>query len=246
MKASRARSSCGGLLLLMAVLPPGSMAQYVPPRVEADLMIAANKYPHLETDDVAVADCLNVYKLVADVRSEEIGTIRVTAYTPWYQTAEHLAREKAGQLGSNCLSKQYSSGLEGVPASYPFQISYRAFRMTKQTGFGSLGYWIPISRNDMSPVVRAADNGPDQGRNRNEAVPQEQPGHEHLWSSGNFIYRYEIGMDTSKFTEAVWEDIAKDFKEYFPPSEYRRLLEAHREKAKVLVDFQKMRITVDR
>lgn len=49
----------------------------------------AGKYPHMETDDVAVDDCSGISRAAGAVRSEEIGTIRVLAYAPWYQTAEY-------------------------------------------------------------------------------------------------------------------------------------------------------------
>lgn len=66
------------------------------------------------------------------------------------------------------------------------------------------------------------------------------------FASGNFIFRYEIGMDTTKLSNETWEDIARDFKEYFPPSEYKQLLLARKGRAKVLVDFKNMRIWRDR
>jgi hypothetical protein len=231
----------GALLLFAAVFPGSSRAQYSPPKVELDLAASAVKYPHLEIDDVAVADCSGISRAAGTVRSEEIGTIRVLAYAPWYQTAEHLAKEKAGEAGANCLLMQYSAGLEGVPVSYPFQASYRAYRLTRLNGFGSTSFSTPIRADALLAAGQAAqDSSAPQAR-----LTPGPAGHEHLWTSGNFIYRYEIGMDTTKFPKETWEDIARDFKEYFPPSEYEQLLLARRGKAKVLVDFKNMRIRRD-
>lgn len=237
---------CCGLLSPAVLFPRDSSAQYVPPKVEMDLAIPVKTYPHLETDDVAVADCNEISRMAGAIRPEEIGTIRVMAYAPWYQTSEHLAKEKAGETGANCLMKQYSSGLEGVPVSYPFQVSYRAYRLTRQNGFGSTSFSTPIRVDALLAAGQPAGSGPKP----DSSVPQARPtpglaGHEHLWTSGNFIYRYEIGMDTAKFSKETWEDIARDFKEYFPPSEYEQLLLARKRKAKVLVDFKNTRIRSD-
>lgn len=237
------------LFLLAMTLPPTSSAQYVPPRVELDSAISANEYPHLETDDVAVSDCIGIYRADGTIRSEEIGMIRIMAYTPWYQTAEHLAKEKAGEAGANCLMGQPSPGLGPIPVSYPYQVAYRAFRLTRQKGFGSTAYWIPIRvvaapSSAQAPV--GGSNPPPDSSAAQARRSMEPAGHEHLWTSGNFIYRYEIGMDTTKFSKGTWEDVARDFKEYFPPSEYNQLLLARKGGEKVLVDFKNMRIRRDR
>ncbi|UPT75403.1 MAG: hypothetical protein M0D55_06860 [Elusimicrobiota bacterium] len=237
-----------GFFLLAAALPPTSSAQYVPPRVELEPAVSANKYPHLEADDVVMSDCIGINRTDGTIRSEEIGTIQIMAYTPWYQTAEHLAKEKAGEAGANCLMSQFPPGLGPIPVSYPFTIAYRAFRLTRQKGFGSTSYWIPI-RADAAPSFVPASTGgsnPPPGASAPQARPAPAPtGHAHLWTSGNFIYRYEIGMDTAKFSKETWEDVALDFKEYFPSSEYQQLLLARRGKEKVVVDFKNMRIRRD-
>lgn len=236
---------CCGLLSPAVLSPRDSSAQYFPPKVEMDLAVSANSYPHLETDDVAVADCIEITRKDGAIRSEEIGMIRVMAYAPWYQTSEHLAMEKAGEAGANCLLSQYPAGMAATPFSYPFQVTYRAFRLTRQEGFGSTSYRIPI-RVEAPPA-------PDQAPGKAVAAPPNagtpaasgEAAHEHLWTSGNFIYRYEIGMDTAKFSEETWADVMSDFKKYFPPSDYERMLMARKRKAKVLVDFRNLRIRLD-
>ncbi len=236
---------CCGLLSPAVLFPRDSSAQYVPPKVEMDLAVSASTYPHLETDDVAVADCIEITRRAGAIRSEEIGTIRVMAYAPWYQTSEHLAMEKAGEAGANCLMNRFPAGMEATPFSYPFQVAYRAFRLTRQEGFGSTGYWIPIRVEAPPAPVQAPGSAVASPPNAGAPMASGQAAHEHLWTSGNFIYRYEIGMDTAKFSEETWADVMRDFKEYFPPSDYERMLRARRGKAKVLVDFKNLRIRLD-
>lgn len=247
-----ARAALCGLFSLAGFLPASASAQYVPPRLDVE-SVSPNKYPHVDTDDIIVADCQRIYGNLSNLDKEEMAVIRVLAYVPWLKPAEHLAQERAGDMGANCLMTQYSSGIEG--ASYPLQLTYRAFRLTKQSGFGSLAGRYPVPIGDMSaaagssrdrqapgPSASAGDRTDSQGSKPRAPSGETAPGHEHLWTSGDFIYRYEIGMDTAKFSPKVWEDIAQDFKEYFPASDYKVLLRAYGEKGRVLVDFKKMRI----
>jgi hypothetical protein len=224
-----------GLILLSAiVLPQCGFAQYVPPRIELEAL-SKNEYPHIDTDDIVVGDCPAISASIPNAQTEEIGTIRIMLYAPWYRTADHLAQEKAGDRGANCLVRQSPSGL--VNASYPLQTVYKAFRLTAAAGFGSLAARYPVGKSQLSAAAL-----PPSAQPQATAAGAAAPGHDHLWPSGNFIYRYEIGMDTSKFSAGVWEDISNDFKDYFPRKEYEELLEAHRRKSKVLVDFKNMRI----
>lgn len=241
MPVKNMKASLWVLSLSTIIFPGFSLAQYIPPRVEWE-PLAKTDYSHIEADDIIVADCYALYRNIRNTQLEEMGTIRIAVYTPLPRTADHLAQERVGQRGANCLMLQTSSGLEN--ASYPVQRTYKAFRLTAlASGFGSLGSYYPAPYSTMASALPAASIPQNKTQ---VAAPKDNgstaPAHEHLWTSGNFIYRYEIGMDTSKFSKTVWEDISNDFREYFPRSEYNNLLEAYRGRTRVLVDFKNIRI----
>ncbi|MDE2489714.1 MAG: hypothetical protein KGM24_02625 [Elusimicrobia bacterium] len=175
--------------------------------------------------------------------------LHLTAYTPWYVSVERVARDKAGELGANCLTKRSTWGA----GSYPFTVSYDAFRLTHQWGFGLRAPWFPIPKKEMADAAAEATSAnPSSASPAASSSPSPAPvsatsasgqPDTPLWMSGNFIFRFVIGMDTAKFSPAVWQDIQQDFKEYFSASQYAHLLDAHRRGRRILVDFKDLKIT---
>ncbi|MDE2492191.1 MAG: hypothetical protein KGM24_15190 [Elusimicrobia bacterium] len=203
----------------------------------------------LEPGQVFVGDCRGVITKLNGVQIEELAVVRLTAYTPWYVSVERVARDKAGELGANCLTKISTWGA----GSYPFTVSYDAFRITRQWGFGLRAPWFPVSKKELAEAASPAT--PVSAAPAATASPASLPGAAAatgaspaqpdvpLWTSGNFVFRFVLGLDTAKFTPAVWQDVQQDFKEYFPAAQYARLLDAHARGGRILVDFKNLTIT---
>lgn len=234
-------------------------AQYVPPRVAIERLPQTGHYGGLEPDQVFIGDCRGLGPKLSGVQLEELAVIRLTAYAPWYVSIERTARDKAGELGANCLTKRSSWGA----GSYPFTVSYRAFRLTRRWGFGLRAPWFPVSSKEMeraAPVgnpaaappasaAPAAAESPAPAASGALEVPAAasasytgQPDIP-LWTSGNFVFLFVIGLDTAKFSPDVWQDVQQDFKEDFSPAQYAHLIDAHRRRARIQVDFKRLTIT---
>ncbi len=240
-KPARApRRYTGGMIsaALALLLTAGrARGQYLPPRVEVARLPGAGKHYPLEPSQVVAGDCRRLELRDPSVRVRELAVVRVTADTPWYVGVGSVARDKAGELGANCVEKRSEWGR----GSYPLRVSYRAYLLDRQVGFGSTAYRAAVPRSELAALATAAS--PPAVAAAPAAASPPTAGDAPLWTNGDFIFRFEIGMDTAKFPDAVWRDVAQDFREYFPPAQYAVLLRAHARGGRILVDFKNLRIT---
>ncbi|MDE2489289.1 MAG: hypothetical protein KGM24_00470 [Elusimicrobia bacterium] len=220
----------------------------MPPRVSIERLPRTGRYGGIEPGRVYVGDCRGVASKLNGVQIEELAVVRLTAYTPWYVSVERVARDKAGELGANCLTKRSTWGA----GSYPFSVSYDAYRITRQWGFGLRAPWFPVPKKELADAASpakpasaapAAASSPAPAADTSSSAGSPGQPDVPLWTSGNFVFRFVLGLDTAKFTPAVWQDVQQDFKEYFPAAQYARLLDAHKRGGRILVDFKSLKIT---
>ncbi|MDE2292441.1 MAG: hypothetical protein KGL53_10190, partial [Elusimicrobia bacterium] len=130
---------------------------------------------------------------------------------------------------------------------YPKGVDYAAFRLSRQIGFGFSSFSIPASRSTVAGLVEGTAPAPRDSA-RPGAPPPAAPsaGGEDvpMWTSGDFVFKFDIGFDTGRFPPAVWQDVKEDFRTFLPPAQFARLLAAQRRRELVLVDLKHRRIRV--
>lgn len=218
------RAPAGALLLLACAAAPAA-AQNSPVVAVTPLLKEAR--PHLAAQRVGVGNC---YGVASAASTELIATIKVTLPGPYERTAEHLAKEKAGELGANCLLPEGAAGEEGT--RYPVQRSYKALRVLVPFG----AYQVPASPGDF-PAPPAAPSGAFQPPGFKELKPP--PAHPaHLgWVGGKAVREHAVVIAPAATEPQVWADIVKDAEEYFPPADYALLLRAAGKDVPVRLDL---------
>ena len=213
----------GALLLVCTAMP--AAAQHTP--VVAVTPLFKEARPHMAAQRVGVGNC---YGVAAAASTELIAAIKVTLPGPYERTAEHLAKEKAGELGANCLLPEGAAGEDG--GRYPVQRSYKALRVLVPFG----AYQVPASPGDF-PAPPAAPTGVFQAPGFKEfRPPPEHPAHLD-WAAGKAAREHAVIIDPAATETEVWAEIVKDAQEYFPQPDYARLLHAARKGIPVRLDF---------
>lgn len=196
-------------------------AQYSP-EVEVT-PILKEKRPHMLASNVAVADCYT--NALAGSQREEVALVKVTIRGPWERSAQHLASEKAAELGANCLLVVSSFGKDN--AQYPVQQSYKAFRVTVPYG----PWRVPAS--PASLVSAPAATGPrsagfdfPQPRLKVPVIekkPAETHGDHLSRAMGEAVYVHEAILDPARADPETWADVVQDVREYFGEAEVEKL-----------------------
>jgi hypothetical protein len=198
--------------------------------------ILNEKRPKLITQKVGLGDCYGL----SSAQREELAIIRVLIPGPLERTAEHLAKEKAGEMGANCLYPLYAAGEESV--SYPIQRTYRALRVTIPSG----PYRVPAAP-DSIPSLESADGSYKLQAFAPLKAPKiaESKRHScHLgWLFGGGVTLHEVGITTSRATPALRRDILKDFDEYFSDVERETWLRTIDAGGSVRVDLLQAKVT---
>lgn len=205
---------------LLAVLLCGvsrSWAQY-PPEVEVT-PILKEKRPHLLASKVAVADCYT--RALPGAQREEVALVKVTVRGTWERSAQHLAAEKAAELGANCLLVVTSYGKDN--AEYPVHRSYKAFRVTVPYG----PWRVPASAESLASAETSRSAGFDFRFPKLKApvIEKKPDAHgDHLRRAmGEAVYDHEIVLDPSRADPETWADIVQDVREYFGEAEAEKL-----------------------
>lgn len=210
------RTALFGVLLCAA---SRAWAQY-PPEVEVTLVLK-EKRPHMLASKVAVADCYT--SALPGAQREEVALVKVTIRGAWERSAQHLASEKAAELGANCLHVVSSYGKDNE--EYPVQRSYKAFRVTipygpwrvpasaeslasAATASGSAGFNFPLPKLK-TPVVEKKTSA-THGDHLSRAM-------------GAAVYVHEVVLDPSRADPETWADVVQDVKEYFGEAEVEKL-----------------------
>lgn len=214
------RKALLGVLLCVASASR-ALAQY-PPEVEVT-PILKGKRPHMLASGVAVADCYT--STLSGSQREEVALIKVTVRGAWERSAQHLASERAAELGANCLLIVSSFGEDN--AQYPVQRSYKAFRITVPYG----PWRVPAS--PASLVSAPSAMGPrsagfdfPQPRLKVPVIekkPSEIHGDHLSRAMGDAVYVHEVVLDPSRADPETWADIIQDVREYFGEVESGKL-----------------------
>lgn len=207
------------LVSILAIMAGDAQAQ-TRPMIEI-VPISTEKRPKLALQRVGVGDCYGV----TGSQREEIALIQITVRGPWERTAEHLAKEKAGEAGANCLYPLYSAGEDN--SSYPVRRNYRALRVTVPAG----AYRAPASPDAIAPMGKSASADlPSLSEFPKLKVPEIRAAESHNghlgWALGSGVVSHEVTIDFGKTDAPMRADILKDIEEYFPENDYRRLSEA--------------------
>ena len=208
---------------MLSVLLSGASrtwAQY-PPEVEVT-PILKEKRPHMLPSKVAVADCYS--SELPGAQREEVALVKVTLRGPWERTAQHLASEKAAELGANCLLVVSSYGKDN--AEYPVQRSYKAFRVTVPYG----PWRVPASAESLASTAKSASAtaGFDFPMPKLK-VPvikkktTEAHGDHLRRAMGEAVYFHEIVLDPALADPEMWVDVVQDVREYFGEAEVEKL-----------------------
>jgi len=192
-----------------------------PPEVEVT-QILKEKRPHMLPSNVAVADCRAT--ALAGAQSEEVALIKLSIPGAWERSAQHLAAEKAAELGANCLLVVSSFGKDN--AQYPVQRSYKAFRVTVPYG----PWRVPAS--PASLVSAPSTMGPRSAgfdfplpKLKTPVIEKKPSIHgDHLSRAmGKAVYFHEIVLDPARSEPAAWSDVEQDVREYFGEAETDKL-----------------------
>jgi hypothetical protein len=192
-------------------------AQY-PPEVEV-IQVLKEKRPHMLASKVAVADCYT--SQLPGAQREEVALVKVTVRGPWERTAQHLASEKAAELGANCLLVTSSYGKDN--ADYPVHRSYKAFRVTVPYG----PWRVPASPESLESASTAAAAPafpmPKLKTPVIEKKPSEVHGDHLSRAMGEAVYVHEIVLDPARADSESWADVVQDVREYFGEAEAEKL-----------------------
>lgn len=221
------------LLALLCCAAPG--AAQTRPLVEVVPAAKAAPRPHLAPQRVGVGDCYEV----PGAELEELAFIRVTLSGPWERTAEHLAKEKAGELGANCLLPAGGGGTDNMRG--PAQRAYKAYRVTVPMG----PYQVPAAPESL-PALPAA--GPGAGNFQTAGFRQLTPPAEHSahlgWLGSAATVEHLLAIDPATAGAELWDDILKDAEEYFPAAETARLRAAGESRTAAGLDLVNLSVTV--
>lgn len=208
----------GPLVCLLVFSSTSAFAQFQP-EVEV-FPVRSEKRPHLAVQQVAVANCHT--SDLPGAQREELATIKVTARGPWERSAQHLASEKAAEIGANCLLVLSSYGKDN--AEYPVHRQYKAFRVTVQSG-----PWRVLA-SPQSLVSASTDNSSKPGFDmpRLSLRPLEKkPSHEHgdhlARAMGDAVFFHEAILEPGRVEPNAWEDVRRDVLEYFGEVERDKL-----------------------
>jgi len=210
-------------------------AQY-PPEVEVT-PILKEKRPHMLPSKVAVADCYS--SQLPGAQREEVALIKVTVRGSWERTAQHLASEKAAELGANCLLVVSSYGKDN--AEYPVHRSYKAFRVTVPYG----PWRVPASAESLASTANPASGaaGVDFPMPKlkvpviERKIPEAHGDHLSR-AMGEAVYLHEIVLDPSRMNSQVLADVALDVREYFGEAEAERLTRLVEDGKAVRIDLR--------
>lgn len=212
------RTALLGILLCAASWAWG---QYQP-EVEVT-QILKEKRPHMLASNVAVADCYT--STLPGAQREEVALVKVTIRGPWERSAQHVASEKAGELGANCLLTVASFGKDNE--QYPVQRSYKAFRVTVPYG----PWRVPASPASLASAPSAT--GPrSAGFDFPQPIlkvpviekkPSETHGDHLSRAMGDAVYVHEVVLDPSRADPETWADVVQDVREYFGEAEAEKL-----------------------
>lgn len=222
------KSLYGPLFFFCAAAPAWAQTQ---PAIEV-VRIVQGARPHLPPQRVAVGNC---YGLSGEQKAEELATIKVSIPGPSERTAEHLAKEKAGEIGANCLFPLNEAGEDNLRA--PVQRVYKAIRVTIPAG----SYQIPASPGDF-PKAAPAPKGSFQAAGFRPLKPPEKHSAHLGWLSGKGVEKYEVVINTAGIEPSVWDDVLKDVKEFFPGGEAVKLQQAGERGAIVGIDISRFKI----
>ena len=222
------KSFYGSLFFFCACAPAAAQSL---PVVEVNRIISEPR-PHLPPQRVGVGNC---YGLSGEQRAEELATIKVSLPGPSERTAEHLAKEKAGEIGANCLFPLREAGEDNMRS--PVQRVYKALRVTIPAG----AYQIPASPGDF-PRAAPSPKGSFQATGFRALKPPEKHSAHLGWLSGKGIEKYEVIINPAGIEPAVWADIIKDVTEFFPEGETGKLRQAGQSGAIVGIDLVKFKV----
>ena len=209
------RKALLGVLLCAA---SGARAQY-PPEVEVT-PILKDKRPHLLASNVVVADCYT--SALPGAQREEVALVKVTVRGSWERSAQHLASEKAAELGANCLLVVSSFGKDN--AEYPVHRSYKAFRVTVPYG----PWRVPASPESLASAATSGSAGFNFPLQKLKAPviekkPSEAHGDHLRRAMGEAVYVHEIVLDPARADSETWADVVQDVREYFGEAEAEKL-----------------------
>lgn len=230
-------------ILLVVLLGAASRAwpQYPPPEV-AVTAILKEKRPHMLASGVAVADCYN--STLPGSQREEVALIKVTVPGPLGRSAAHLAAEKAGELGANCLLVVTSFGADNV--QYPVERSYKAFRITVPYG----PWRVPASPASLASAAASRSAAPatpvfPMPRLQAPVIEKKPDAHgDHLSRAmGEAVYDHEIVLDPSRADPETWADVVQDVREYFGEAEAEKLARLVEAGRKIRIDLRAGRVS---
>ncbi|MDQ7774041.1 MAG: hypothetical protein RDU13_11040 [Elusimicrobiales bacterium] len=223
------------LSLLALLFCPAPAEAQTRPLVEVAPAAKAAPRPHLAPQRVGVGDCYGV----PGAELEELAFIRVTLPGAWERTAEHLAKEKAGELGANCLLPAGGGGLDNMRG--PAQRAYKAYRVTVPMG----PYQVPAPPESL-PAAGGGVTGP-AGRFQSAGFRQLTPPAEHSahlgWLGSAAVVVHLVAIDPAAAGAELWGDILKDAEEYFPAAE-AAVLAAAKNRTAVGIDLINLSVTI--
>lgn len=206
-------------LVVLLFAASRAWAQY-PPEVEVT-QILKEKRPHMLASKVAVADCYT--SALPGAQREEVALVKVTVRGAWERSAQHLASEKAAELGANCLLVVSSYGKDN--AEYPVQRSYKAFRVTVPYG----PWRVPASPESLASAAAASNSAaldfamPKLKAPIVEKKAPEAHGDHLSRAMGEAVYIHEVVLDPALADSETWTDIVQDVREYFGEAEVEKL-----------------------
>lgn len=191
--------------------------------------------PHLPPQRVGVGDC---YGAPAAQQQEELALIKVTIPGPWPRSAEHLAKEKAGELGANCLLPVGAAGEDNMRS--PVQRTYKAYRVMVPMG----AYQVPAPPDSFPPASPSASSaGFFQSPGFRKLTPPEEHSAHLGWTVGTALEEHWVDIDTAVAGPEVSSGIWKDVEEFFPAAEYAKLKSAFRDRVIVRIDLVNFRVS---
>jgi|CXWL01.1.fsa_nt_gi hypothetical protein len=203
-----------GVLLFAAAR---ARAQYLPEMEVTPIL--KEKRPHMLASKVAVADCYT--SALPGAQREEVALIKVTVRGSWERSAQHLASEKAAELGANCLLVVSSYGKDN--AEYPVHRSYKAFRVTVPYG----PWRVPASAESLASAAAGAAAPAFPMPRLSVPVIEKKPSVTHgdhlSRAMGEAVYVHEAVLDPARADPEMWADVVQDVREYFGAAEAEKL-----------------------
>ena len=221
------------LLYILISCSAPALAQYQPD-IGVTLTLS-EKRPHLAIQQVAVANCYT--NDLSGAQREELAVIKVTVRGSWERSAQHLAAEKAAELGANCLHSLFSYGKDNE--EYPVQRHYKAFRVTVPYG----PWRVPASPESLVPASAA---GPSQSGFSMPPLKIRSLEKKHIEAHGGHlsramgaaVYFHEVILDPARTKPEMREDVTRDIEEYFGESELRKFNRAIMGEKMIRIDLR--------